>query len=49
MNIVLNKSTNRDQYSDQSPASSASIIKMRGLPFGCSKEEIANFFGGYYN
>ena len=24
----------------------STIVKMRGLPFGCSKEEIANFFGG---
>lgn len=22
------------------------VVRLRGLPFGCSKEEIANFFSG---
>ena len=36
---------NGNENSFNGPTSST-IVKMRGLPFGCSKEEIANFFGG---
>lgn len=25
------------------------IVKLRGLPFGCSKEEIVQFFDGMFN
>ena len=24
------------------------VIRLRGLPFGCSKEEVAHFFSGGY-
>lgn len=27
---------------------SMGIVKLRGLPFGCSKEEIVKFFNGMY-
>lgn len=26
-----------------------SVIRLRGLPFGCSKEEIAHFFTGNFH
>lgn len=29
-----------------SPNMSEAVVKLRGLPFGCSKEEIAQFFTG---
>lgn len=25
------------------------VVRLRGLPFGCSKEEIAHFFSGSYH
>lgn len=28
------------------PGSCEAVVRLRGLPFGCSKEEIAQFFTG---
>lgn len=28
------------------PQSGEAVLRLRGLPFGCSKEEIAQFFSG---
>lgn len=30
----------------QMPGSCEAVVRLRGLPFGCSKEEIAQFFTG---
>ena len=32
--------------SNQLSQSSDAVVRLRGLPFGCSKEEIAHFFSG---
>lgn len=41
MNWALKQSGPRDVMTEME-----AIVRLRGLPYGCSKEEIANFFSG---
>jgi len=41
MNWALKHSGPRDVVTEME-----AIVRLRGLPYGCSKEEIANFFSG---
>jgi len=41
MNWALKHSGPRDVMTEME-----AIVRLRGLPYGCSKEEIANFFSG---
>ena len=41
MNWAVKHSGPRDVMSEME-----AIVRLRGLPYGCSKEEIANFFSG---
>lgn len=40
MNWVIKRSNSCSEYEDDC------CVRLRGLPFGCSKEEIMNFFSG---
>ena len=41
MNWAVKHSGPRDVMTEME-----AIVRLRGLPYGCSKEEIANFFSG---
>lgn len=41
MNWAMKHSGPRDVVAEME-----AIVRLRGLPYGCSKEEIANFFSG---
>ena len=41
MNWAVKQSGPRDLMTEME-----AIVRLRGLPYGCSKEEIANFFSG---
>lgn len=43
MEWVVKRSGPQDSFSEDG------CIRLRGLPFGCSKEEIAQFFTGTYS
>ena len=36
----------RNGQQNNSSSDKEAVIRLRGLPYGCSKEEIANFFSG---
>lgn len=44
MNYVLKKMDDTVPEKGDLP-----IVRLRGLPFGCSKEEVANFFIGLFD
>ena len=46
--IEIFKSTNREMQFmvSRSQHGDEEVVRLRGLPYGCTKEEIANFFSG---
>jgi len=46
MEYILKRSGSDSIASKTSGENSDAVVRLRGLPFGCTKEEIANFFLG---
>jgi len=48
MEYILKRSCSDTLASRTNGESNDAVVRLRGLPFGCTKEEIATFFLGLY-
>lgn len=48
MDYILKRSGSDDIAGKTNGEESDAVVRLRGLPFGCTKEEIATFFLGTY-